>query len=262
MGNSNKEKKARRKIASVQKALDILNLFDTDVKELGNKEIANKLNLPTGTVSGLLYTLKTNHYLDQNQDNQKYRLGLRFLDRASVILDQFDIRNIAYPQLKKLSNWCGESINLAIRDESEIVYIERLQSAHSLGFNHELGMRAPIHSTALGKAIVSHLPLNDLSVMLEDYKFFPVTQYTIVERRLFEEELAKVRERGYSVDDQENEVGGRCISAPILDHRHYPVAAISVSAPIQRLPDDQIKVFGEKLREITSTISRRIGFHS
>ena len=90
MQNSNTVEKTRRKISSVQKAIDILNLFDENVTELGNKEIANKLNFPTSTVSGLVYTLKKNHYLSQNKDNQKYKLGLKLLDRASVLLDQID----------------------------------------------------------------------------------------------------------------------------------------------------------------------------
>ena len=172
MQNSNAVENTRRIISSVQKAIDILDLFDEDVTELGNKEIANKLNIPTSTASGLVYTLKKNHYLAQNQYNQKYKLGLKLLDRASVLLDQIDIRKIAYPQLKEISHWSGESVNLAVLDGGEIVYIERIISSHPLGINYEIGKKQPIHSTALGKAIVSHLPQNELSTLLKEYDFF------------------------------------------------------------------------------------------
>jgi DNA-binding IclR family transcriptional regulator len=260
VNNSNGIQSKRRKISSVQKAIDILNLFDANVTELGNKEIADKLHLPTSTVSGLVYTLKKNNYLSQNQESQKYMLGLKLLDRASVLLDQIDIRKIAYPQLKEISNWSGESVNLAVIDEGEIVYIERILSSHPLGIHYEIGKKQPIHSTALGKAIVSHLPQNEISSLLQDYHFFPVTQYTINEKNKFEDELAKIRERGYSIDDQENEIGGRCVSAPILNKNAYPIAAISISVPMQRMSDKQIEVFGEKMIDASSAISRIIGF--
>jgi DNA-binding IclR family transcriptional regulator len=259
---SNKVESSRKKIASVQKAIDILNLFNSDIPEMGNKEIAIKLNIPTGTVSGLIYTLKANHYLDQNPENQKYRLGLKLLDRASVLLDQIDIRKLAYPQLKELSKWSGESVNLAVLDEGEIVYIERLHSAHPLGINYELGRTEPIHSTALGKAIVAHLPQNEIAALLNDYNFFSVTRNTIIDKHKFEDELAAIRERGYSLDDEENEIGGRCVSAPILDKKSYPIAAISVSIPIHRIPDKRIKEYGKKLLEATRAVSRIIGFRS
>ena len=257
-GNTNK----RRKIASVQKAIDILDLFNEDLKELGNSEIAKMLDIPTGTASGLIYTLKSNHYLDQNPDNQKYRLGIRLIDRAAVLLNQIDLRNIASPYLEKIGNWCGESVNLALRDEGEVVYIERLNSRHSLGIRAEIGKRGPIHSTALGKAIVAHLPQNEISSFLENHNFFPVTQYTITNSSMFEKELEEVRTRGYSVDEQENEIGGRCVAAPIFNQDGYPVAAISVSVPVQRLPVDQVPVFGAKLKEASGNISKKNGFRN
>jgi DNA-binding IclR family transcriptional regulator len=260
MQKANAVENTRRKISSVQKAIDILKLFDENVTELGNKEIADKLDLPTSTVSGLVYTLKENHYLSQNQENQKYRLGLMLLDRASVLLGQIDIRKIAYPLIKDISNWSGESVNLAVLEGGEIVYIERILSSHPLGIHYEIGKKQPIHSTALGKAIVSHLPHNELLSLLKDYKFFPVTKYTIIDKDKFEAELAEVRERGYSIDDQENEIGGRCVSVPILNKYSYPIAAISVSVPLQRLPDKKIEDFGQKLKDVSREISRTMGF--
>ena len=108
----------RKKIASVQRALDILNLFNNGHVELGNAEIAKLLDLPIGTASGLIYTLKVNNYLDQNPANRKYRLGLKLAERAAVLLEQLDIRKVAAPILEELRDWCGESVNLAVRDGS------------------------------------------------------------------------------------------------------------------------------------------------
>ena len=157
----------RRTIASVQRAVDILNLFNSAQTELGNAEIARLVNLPVGTASGLIYTLKINNYLDQNPINRKYRLGLKLAERAAVLLDQLDLRKVAAPFLEALRDWCGESINLAIRDGNEVVYIERMFGNHSLGIRSELGRRGSLHSTSLGKAILSFLPETEIEVYEE-----------------------------------------------------------------------------------------------
>ena len=142
----------------MQRALDILNLFNNGHVELGNAEIARLMDLPTGTAAGLIYTLRINNYLDQNPTNRKYRLGLKLAERAAVLLDQLDLRKVAAPLLEELRDWCGESVNLAVRDGNEVVYIERMFGDHSLGIRSELGRRGTLHSTALGKAIFSFLP--------------------------------------------------------------------------------------------------------
>lgn len=164
----------RKKIASVQRALDILNLFNNGRVELGNAEIAKLLDLPIGTASGLIYTLKSNNYLDQNPANRKYRLGLKLAERAAVLLEQLDIRKVAAPNLEELRDWCGESVNLAVRDGVEVVYIERMFGDHALGIRSELGRRGALHSTALGKAIFSFLPATEQKSLLTNYKFTPV----------------------------------------------------------------------------------------
>lgn len=247
-------------IASVQRALDILNLFDGSRSELRNAEIAKLLNLPPGTAAGLIYTLKVNNYLDQNPSNRKYRLGLKLAERASVLLDQLDLRKIAAPHLEELREWSGESVNLAIVNGSEVVYIERLFGKHALGIRSELGKRGPIHSTALGKAIVAFLPLEKLISFIAAYQFFPVTRYTINDAERFSEELCRVQKCGFALDEEENEVGGRCVAAPIFDHDSNPVAAVSISVPIQRLPREQVSVFGEKVKEIAAAISHELGY--
>lgn len=250
----------RKVIASVQHALDILNLFEEGCSELGNSEIARALNMEPSTVAAQLYTLKVNKYLDQNPINRKYRLGLKIAERAMVLLNQLDLRKIASPFLEELRERLGESVNLAIRDDQEVVYIERLHGYHALGIRLELGRRAPIHSTALGKAITAFLPAHELAFLLDEYDFRPVTRYTISDRHTFEQDLDEVRIRGYAIDDQENELGGRCVGAPIFNHQGYPIAAISVSIPIQRLPVENIPQYGQQLIETAYKISRDFGF--
>ena len=248
-----------RIIASVQRALDILNLFHSNQSELGNAEIARLVDLPVSTVSGLVYTLKRNGYLDQNPANRKYHLGLKLAERAAALLDQMDIRKISAPFLESLHTWCDESVNLAIRDGNEVVYIERLFGDHALGIRSELGKRGPLHSTALGKAIAAHLPECEFNDIFEQYDFAALTPNTITNLQKFRQNIQKIRTVGYAVDEEENEMGGRCVGVSIFDHSGYPVAAVSVSVPVQRMPDETVEKIGGKLIEIARQISLQMG---
>lgn len=257
---SNNSSPNRRVIASVQNALNILNLFDVSHPELGNMEIAKILNMDPGTVAGQVYTLKVNKYLDQNPVNHKYRLGLKLAERANVLLNQLDLRKVAAPYLEELRDWCGESVNLAILDNQEVVYIERLFGYHALGIRSELGKRAPVHSTALGKAIAAHLPAKELEQTMEGYAFVAVTSHSITTQAAFEVELSKIRSNGFAIDDEENEIGGRCISAPVFNHLGYPIAAVSVTCPVQRFPIEKTSEYGKQIIHAADSISRDFGY--
>ena len=255
----NKSRSHRKVIASVQNALNILDLFAGKTSELGNAEIARRLGMNTGTVAGLVYTLKANKYLDQNPENRKYRLGLKIAERASELLNQMDLRKIAAPYLEELRDWCGESVNLGILDGQEVVYIERLFGHHALGIRSEIGKRAPLHSTSLGKAIAAHLSRGEQGKLLENYHFFQVTPFTIIEREQFVLELEKIRSLGYAVDEQENELGGICLGAPIFNHNGAPVAAISISSPVQRFEAGHRSEYSQRLIATAKAISRVLG---
>ena len=252
--------KNRKVIASVQRALDIINLFEGSRAELGNAEIAKLLDLDPGTVAGLVSTLRVNNYLEQNPVNRKYRLGLKLAERAAVLLGQLDLRKIAAPHLDELRAWCDESINLAVRDNLEVVYIERLYGGHSLGIRSELGKRAPVHSTALGKAILAFSSQDEIQNFVKHCSFEQITRRTLSDPEQFLQELERVKKSGYAIDEEENEIGGCCVAAPIFNRDGYPIAAVSISVPIQRLPREQTPAFGEKIKEAGIAISYRMGY--
>lgn len=250
----------RKVIASVQRSLQILDLFDGLHPELGNMNIAKALNIDPSTAAGLVFTLKANGYLDQNPANRKYRLGFKLVERASMLLRHLDLRTIASPYLEELLKWSGESINLGIRDKTEVIYIERLFGDHSLGIRSDLGKRAPLHSTALGKAILAYTDSRDLDALLSNYQFSAITRYTITDVGIFRAALEKVRESGFALDEQENEVGGRCVAAPIFDNNGKVIAAVSVSVPIQRLPLEKLAEYGDRVTSAAVNISRSLGY--
>ncbi|MBI5649927.1 MAG: IclR family transcriptional regulator [Chloroflexi bacterium] len=254
---SNRE---RKKIGALQRAFDILNLFDAQTKELGNTDIARAVQLHPSTVAGLIHTLEVNGYLAQNPATRKYRLGLKLVERAAVALNHLDLREIAQPYLRALRDECNESVNLAIQDGAEVVYIEQLFGSHALGIRSEIGKRAALHSTALGKAILAWRAPKPTQEFLKTYKLTAITPKTITRRDQFLRELTRTRAHGFALDDEENEIGGRCIAAPIFDARGAPIAAVSIAVPIQRFPDKVVPRLGARVRKVAHAISQQLGY--
>lgn len=250
-----------RIIASLQRALDILSLFGSQSPELGITDIAKALNLHKSTAAGLVYTLQRNGYIAQNPVNRRYHLGLQLIERAGVLLDQIEIRKIAMPELEHLRDWSSESVNLAILEENQVIYIERLLTDKSLGFRNHIGKRAWPHSTALGKAILSHLPPHLAREILESYPLAAMTPNTITDIDALMGQFRAFYDQGYAIEREENEIGGLCISAPIHNHSANPVAAVSVSFPLSRLDETMIAAYGAKILEVARRISVKLGHH-
>ncbi len=252
--------KKSRIIGSVQRALNILDLFDSQRTELGPTEMATALELPKSTVAGLILTLQANGYLDQNPDNRKYRLGLKLLERGKMLLEHLDVRRVALPHLEELRNWCNETVNLAVIEDKEVVYIERLLGTSTFGIHSDIGRREPIHSTALGKAILAFLPPERVAEVLDQYPFSARTPRTITGLQEFLRDLQVCRARGYALDDEENEIGGRCIAAPVINHLGDSVASVSISIPISRFPASEIPQYGRRVSQVSGVISRELGY--
>jgi IclR family KDG regulon transcriptional repressor len=251
---------APRMIKSLQRAINVLDLFDEQTAELGITEIAEALGLHKSTAAGLVYTLEHNGYLDQHAENRKYKLGFKLVERAFTLLDQVDVRKVALPYLQELRNWSDESVNLAVRDGGEIVYIERLTTTQSLGMHAKVGYRAPMHCTALGKAMLSGMPREEAKELIAQSALPSVTANTITDPAQLLREMDRTREQGFAVDNEENEIGVRCVAAPIFDHTGQPAAAISISAPLLRFPLSEVPRYGQKVIEAANAISAGLGY--
>jgi len=252
--------KKRKLIGSVQRALDILNLFSMQKPELSLTEFAQEMKLTKSTVAGLVATLEENRVLARDPKSKKYRLGMKLLELGDIVRHQTQIQQVAFQYLETLRNWCDESVNLAVLDDGYVVYIERLFGSKMLGMRSEIGKRERAHSTALGKSILAMLPPGEVQAYVQRYGLPSITPHTITNQQIFIEELQRVRQDGYAVDNEENEVGGRCIAAPVMDYTGRPIAAISISIPLQRIPLEQIPVFGSQICETARKISDQLGF--
>ncbi len=247
-------------VKSVSRALDIITLVSMKKEGLGVTEIANQMDINKSSVYRILTTLAQYGYIEQDADSGRYRLGYTFLDISSKLLDSIDIRTEAKPYLQELGKVTDEVIHLVVHDHDEVVYIEKFEGTETLRMHSKVGRRAPMHCTGVGKAILAYLPTITTEEIIER-KGLPVhTKYTITDRDNFLSELEAVKQRGYALDLQENEVGITCIAVPIFDHAGNAVAALSVSGPTIRMTDERMEELKPYVLETGLNISRRLGY--
>ncbi len=258
----NAKSESGRMIASVSRALSILDLFDHNTTELGITEISHLLDLHKSTISGLVNTLQASGYLDQNPSTRKYRLGLKIVERAILALSGLEVSRIARPYMLQLRDWRDETVNLAILNDDEVLYIERELGTRTLGMQSHVGKREKAHSTALGKALLSQLTEVELGEYLSKYSLNPVTPNTITQPQKLRQELEIIRRQGFATDMEENEIGGVCVAAPILDYQGNAIAAISISIPMARLKRIETPKLGKKVIETAKAISKEMGYIS
>lgn len=246
-------------VQSVQRALEILGFFSGNTAELGISEIAEKMALSKSTVYGLVNTLVSQGYLEQQQ-NKRYRLGIKLFELGNLVQRRLDLRNEAKPWCKILAEKYRENIHLAAHYEGEIVYIDKVDALDLVISYSQVGKRAPMHCTGVGKAILAYLPLDYVEAYILNKPLSKYTEKTIMSPQALLQELALTKSRGYAVDDEEIEMGFRCVAAPIFDHRGYPLAAISVSASVGRISGGKIAEVAKDVQYYAGQISQRLGY--
>jgi IclR family transcriptional regulator, KDG regulon repressor len=249
-------------VKSVSRALDIITLVSLKKGGLGVTEIANQIDINKSSVYRILSTLVQYGYIEQDSETGRYKLGYKFLEVSSKLLESIDLRAEARPYLQELENLTNEVIHLVVYDQGEVVYIEKLEGNETLRMHSKVGKRAPMHCTSVGKAILAYLPSNVVLDIL-DRKGMPMhTDKTITNRDSFLQELIEVRKRGYALDLEENEYGITCIAVPIFDHLGKVIAAVSISGPTMRMTKERMEQLQSQMIQIGKKISKRLGFES
>jgi IclR family transcriptional regulator, KDG regulon repressor len=234
MANGRK-KPGRYTVDAAAKALQILGRFSTAHPRLSLAEIPAQTGIPRATAFRLLSTLEEAGFVVRVDG--EYRLGLKCFVLGNVAAADIDLRNEAYPTLSALRDETGETVQIAILDQWQVVYIERVPSRQAVGYmTSRAGTLLPAYCTGLGKALLAYLPEADVGAWAATQTFAPLTPTTITTLPRLLDELRAIRDRGYALDEQEREMGVRCIAAPVRDHRAQVVAAISVAGPAERMP--------------------------
>jgi IclR family transcriptional regulator, KDG regulon repressor len=249
-------------VKSVGRALDIITLVSSKKSGLGVTEIAKQIDINKSSVYRILSTLVQYGYVEQDVETGRYKLGYKFLDISSKLLESIDIRTEARPYLLDLESETNEVIHLAVWDQGEVVYIEKLEGNETLRMHSKVGKRAPMHCTSVGKAILAYLPINVVQDIIERKGLPMHTTTTITEKETFLKELIKIRHNGYALDLEENEYGITCVAVPIFDHLGKVIASISISGPTMRMTEERLEQLKVKMMEAGRNISGRLGYAS
>ncbi|WP_042347241.1 IclR family transcriptional regulator [Bacillus massiliigorillae] len=253
---------AERLIQSIERAADILELFLAFDQELSVKEISDKLGLSKSTVHGIIKTLEHRGYLQQNKDDLKYRLGLKLFELGNRVSHQFDLGQIARPIMKELVDELKETVHLVVFERGEVIYIEKLDGPRALRIYSHVGKRAPIHCTGVGKAILAFQEEEEMERLLLNSNLESFTEYTMTDKEELKKHLRLIRERGYSIDDEEIELGLKCVAAPIFDHHGDVMGAISCAAPKVRMDDARLTEVIKGIQQAAATISKSMGYNA
>ena len=254
-----KPKPRRMRLSSVANAIRLTKAFSESEFEMGISALASRLGLAKSTVHRLATTLVEYDILEQNRETGKYRLGLALFELGTLVRRKMDAASASHNEITALAESTGETVQLAILDHLSVLYIRIRESKQAVRMSSSLGSRAPAHCTSVGKALLAHQSQELVDQVIENgLKRYTVN--TITEPAQLKEELASVRARGYAVDDEEIEVGLRCVAAPIRDHSGHVVAAISVAAPVQRMTKKNIQSTVPGVVAAAEAISRRLGY--
>jgi len=251
----------RQVLSSVTNAARLLKQFSAREREFGVSELARRLGLGKSTVHRLLVTLAEQHLVEQDEVSGKYRLGLAIYDLGAAVATGLDLHEAVMPSMEQLRAATGETVQVAVLDGREVVYIERLDSPNTLRLFLEVGRRNWAHCTGTGKLLMAYLSSYELDRVLEGWELEAVTPHTITDESKLRKELAKVRSQGFAQNLGESEVGVLSVSGPIRDITGRVRAALSVAGPQQRMEPllDKITL---AVQEMAAVASRRLGWRS
>ncbi|WP_428910933.1 IclR family transcriptional regulator [Niallia sp. Krafla_26] len=251
---------AERFIQSVERAADILELFLRYGPELSVKEISAQLQISKSTAHGLIKTLEHRGYLQQNPENLKYKLGLRLFELGHHISEQLDIVDIALPVIKDLVEELKETVHLVVRQQDELIYVAKEEGPQTLRIYSHVGKRAPIHCTGVGKAILAYQTEQEVDRILDTVPLESFTEFTITDKDEIKRQLESIKLTGYSVDDEEIEIGLKCVAAPIFNFKGEAIASISCASPKMRVTEERLPVVIDGVKKAALEISSKLGY--
>lgn len=247
------------RVQSIDRAVAILECFNTDKKELRLSEISEKLDLNKSTVHGIVTTLKYHGFISQNEETQKYKLGVRFVEFGDLFMNSLNIRSAAISVIEKVCDKIEETIHVGMLDGLDIVWIEKKECTKSIKTSTKIGARLPVYTTADGKVILSYLDKDKIRNYLPK-KIPKYTQNTITNKVEFLKKLEEIKESGYTIDNEEFVEGIKCVAAPIFDHDGNVRFSLSTTGPAFRMTEEKINELVVIIKEAANEISRRIGY--
>ena len=241
------------------RGLQILTSFTVQDPELDLTTLSRRLRLPKGTLVRLLDCLKFAGFVEADPRKGVYRLGVRVLEVGSVYQQTATLDGVARPVLDDLAQRCGQTTNLGVLDEGQVIHLVVVAAPSPLRYDAYVGMRADAHCTGLGKALLAGLAAPDLAAFLDGRALVAKTPKTVTTPEGLRAALAEVRRRGYALDDEETLLGLRCVAAPVKAPDGGTVAAVSASGPRTDFEGERLQAMVEAVCAAAAAVSRRLG---
>jgi IclR family KDG regulon transcriptional repressor len=242
------------------RCFSILEAIAANQGEISLAALSKILAIPHSTIHRILSSLIKLGYVEQNQQNGHYRLGLKILSLSNIILEKLDLRKMGRAYLNELMQETGETANLVVLDGDEVVYIEKAESRASVRVFSLIGRRAPVHTTGAGKILLSEMAQPDIIDILKRKGMPQLTPYSITTIPAFLDALASVRKQGYAFDNEECEMGARCIAAPVRNHLGRIIASMSISGPVSRMSPGRVRELTPIVTGFAMKLSLALGF--
>ena len=247
----------------VQSAGKIFQILETlsETGPIGLIELSNALGLHKSTAFRLLNSLIYMGYVVQEKETSKYMLSFKILEVAGKLLDKMDIVSIVHPYIVKLAEQSKETVHLVQRSGNNTVYIDKVESeANSIRMVSKIGTTIPMYCSGVGKAILAALPKDKVEAVWNSSEIIKKTPYTITNINELYRILDEVREKGYALDNEENEAGVRCIAACIIDNKGKPANAFSISAPVSRMTEERVEELSHYVLEMKEKITKELRY--
>lgn len=247
------------RLEGLDRVVAILDLLGESDRCLSLAEICQQMQLRKSTAHRALMALERTGLIERAQTH-KFRLGLKLYDMGNRAVEQIDLRARVHPHLRKLALRLGETVHLGVLHKTRIVYVDKIEPINRrVCVSSRTGISNPAYSTSLGKAILAYLPQDEAEAIIADIRFARITSKTLGSREELQRALERVRRRGYAIDDEEMEIGTRCIGAPIFDSRRRPIAALSISGATTRLAAHCVPGIAEHVMRCAQDISMLMG---
>lgn len=250
-------------VQSLERALTLLNILSDHPDGIQISRLAEKTGLSKSTIHRLLSTLLNMKYVTQDPKTEKYGLGYQVMYLSRNMTANSGLISSARPILELLCEDINETIHLCVEDNSEVVYIDKIESSQTIRMYSRIGSRNPMYCTGVGKILLSGMNEEEFKQATVSIDFFKKTAKTIDSLEELQKEIERVKKQQYALDNIENEEGIRCIAAPICDFSGKIVASFSVSGPVHRITMERIHdELIRKMRETSKKISQQLGYQA
>jgi DNA-binding IclR family transcriptional regulator len=247
-------------LQSLDRAVAVLQMLGESEVPLSLAEICQRMQLHKSTAHRSLMVLERSTLIERTQDN-RFRLGLKLYELGNRAVEQIDLRARIRPFFQRLAAQIGETVHLGVLQKTSVVYLDKVEPNRRICMTSKMGSSNPAYCTSMGKAMLAFLPPEAAEDIISRIRFVRFTSKTLCTREDLIRSLERVRRRGYAIDDEEIEVGVRCVGAPVFDESHFPIAAVSISGPSSRIRVQSVPAISEKLMRCCREISASLQMH-